>query len=376
MNSTSLSMRKGLSFLARDDFSHLLRALHKAGFQVIGPQVRDGTIVFDTLNNIEQLPQGVHDQQTPGSYRLETSDSPRYFAWANGPQAIKPLVFTPRETLWSSERGKDGSLSFSENTPEVKPTAIIGARPCDIAALYIQDKHFLQQEKVDPYYKTRREQLLLIVVNCTHPADSCFCASTGDGPEAHYGFDIALTELDDGFLISAHNQRGNELIAQLPTQAATEAQQQAAQHALKQTAEKQTRQLPTGNLNDKLFKNLKHPQWADIGERCLSCGNCTAVCPTCFCHSEGELAAFDGQSSEHTREWGSCFSPGHSYIHGITIRADASNKYRQWMTHKLGSWHAQYGRSGCVGCGRCITWCPPGIDITKEVVIICGDENE
>ena len=369
-------MRKDDSFLPRENFNDLLSVLHDAGFLTIGPQPRDGTIVFDTLTDAEQLPQGINDQQAPGHYRLETSDSPRWFAWANGPQAIKPLVFSPRETLWSSKRDEDGALSFTEALTESKPTAIIGARPCDIAALYIQDKHFLQQEKIDPYYQQRRKQLLLVVVNCTHPADTCFCASTGDGPEAQYGFDIALTELDDGFLVCAHNQRGNELIAQLPTETATEAQQQAAQTSLENAAKQQTRQLPGRNLNAKLFNNLEHPQWSNVGERCLSCGNCTAVCPTCFCHSEGELAALDGKSSEHTREWDSCFSPNHSYIHGMTIREDASSKYRQWITHKLGSWHTQYGRSGCVGCGRCISWCPPGIDITEEAKIICGDHNE
>jgi len=371
-------MRKALSFLARDDFSSLLQILQDSGYHTIGPQQRDGTIVFDTLNSVEQLPKGIHDHQAPGYYRLEKSDSPRLFAWANGPQALKPFVFAPRETLWRSQRDESGKLVFEATEPPITPTAIIGARPCDIAALYIHDKHFLQQEKVDPYYKKRREQLLLIVVNCTHPAESCFCASTGDGPEARYGFDLALTELEDGFLLEAHNQRGCELIDKLPLTSATEAQQQSAQQALEQAAAQQQRRLPAGNLSDALFNNLNHAQWQDIGERCLSCGNCTAVCPTCFCHSETELAALDGQSSEHTREWDSCFSPGHSAIHGITIRADASSKYRQWLTHKLGSWHAQYGRSGCVGCGRCISWCPPGIDITTEATIICaeGDGHE
>lgn len=369
-------MRKDLSFLARDDFSTLLKVLSKDGYHTVGPQLREGTLVFDSLNSVEQLPKGIHDQQAPALYRLKQSDSARFFAWANGPQAIKPFVFAPRETLWRSQRDESGKLTFEESELDTKPTAIIGARPCDVAALYIHDKHFLQQEKVDPYYQKRREQLLLIVVNCTHPAETCFCASTGDGPQAHYGFDLALTELDSGFLVEAHNQRGCKLIEQLPLTAATEAQQQSAQQALEQAASQQQRQLPTGNLNEALFNNLDHPQWQDIGERCLSCGNCTAVCPTCFCHSEGELAALDGDTSEHTREWDSCFSPGHSYIHGITIRADASSKYRQWMTHKLGSWHQQYGRSGCVGCGRCISWCPAAIDFSKEASIICSEGDE
>lgn len=369
-------MANCLAFLARNDFSVLITLLQQWGYHTIGPQLRDGTIVYDQLDGCEQLPQGYHDQQAPGSYRMQQSASARYFAWANGPQALKPLLFTPRETLWKSQRDEAGKLSFNEVTPEVQPTAVIGVRPCDISALYIHDKHFLQQEKVDPYYQKRREQLLLIAVNCTHPADTCFCASTGDGPKAHYGFDVALSELDDGFILECHSQRGRELVEALPTQPCNEAQLQQVEQQNQQAIEQQQRSLPARNLNDALFNNLEHPRWQEVGERCLSCGNCTAVCPTCFCHSEGELASLDLDSSEHYREWDSCFSPGHSYIHGITIRADATAKYRQWLTHKLGSWHQQYGRSGCVGCGRCISWCPPGIDITEETKAICGGDDE
>ena len=369
-------MGKDLVFLARTSFSSLLNILQGAGYRTVGPQLRDGAIVYDTLDNAEQLPQGAHDQQAPGHYRLEQRDNPRWFAWANGPQALKPYLFAPRETLWRSQRDTDGKLHFKEVVPETQPIAFIGARPCDIAALYIHDKHFLQQQKVDPYYKQRREQLLLIAVNCTHPAETCFCASTGDGPQAHYGFDIAMTELDEGFLLEAHNQHGRELLDLLPIHPANQAQQQQAEQQLQQAAKQQSRSLPGRDLHGKLFNNLNHPRWQEVGERCLSCGNCTAVCPTCFCHSEGELASLDLYSSEHYREWDSCFSPGHSYIHGTTIRPEASSKYRQWLTHKLGSWHQQYGRSGCVGCGRCISWCPPGIDLTEEATAICGEGHE
>ncbi len=369
-------MRKDLRYLARSELGTLLDTLRDAGYRTIGPQLREGAIIYDELTSIEQLPQGVQDQQAPGHYRLEPQQTQRLFAWANGPQALKPFLFAPRETLWRSQRDAQGKLHFEEVQPDVEPMAIIGARPCDIAALFIHDKHFLQQENADPYYRARREKLLVVAVNCSHPADTCFCASTGDGPQAHYGFDIALTELDDGFLLEAHNQRGRELLEQLPSQNASEVHYQQAEQQHQQAVEQQQRHLPSRDLCSKLFDNLEHPQWQKIGERCLSCGNCTAVCPTCFCHSESELASLEMNNSEHVREWDSCFSPGHSYIHGITIRPDATSKYRQWMTHKLGSWHHQYGRSGCVGCGRCISWCPAAIDLTEEANAICGGGHE
>ncbi len=366
---------KQMHFLNRLALQALLDAVTTRGYQCVGPTVQDHTIQYRKINNVNQLPRGLHDQQAPGHYRLTQSDDPRYFAWANGPQALKPYIFASEEVLWRSQRSEDGSLLFEQPRSTRPKLAVIGVRACDIAALYIQDKHFLQDQYKDPYYASRRQRLVIIAVNCTHPADTCFCASTGDGPHASYGYDIALTELADGFLIEARSQFGMEILQQLPLEAATAEQISAAQSALTAAARQQQRQLPSRNLNQALFANLDHAQWDEVARRCLSCGNCTSVCPTCFCHSETEHADLSGKHSEHRRQWDSCFTAGHSYIHGITIRANTRQRYRQWLTHKLGSWHDQYGRSGCVGCGRCISWCPVGIDLTEEVGIICAGES-
>lgn len=164
--------------------------------------------------------------------------------------------------------------------------------------------------------------------------------------------------------------RGNEILAQLELQPVSLQQRNAAADATAQAVDMQSRQLPGRNLRDQLFANLDHPNWEEVATRCLSCGNCTSVCPTCFCYRELEQPALDRESSRHYREWDSCFTQGHSYIHGFVVRPDTRLRYRQWLTHKLGGWHDQYGRSGCVGCGRCIAWCPVGIDITKEVSAI------
>lgn len=368
-------MKQDSGFLPHAELQHLLDGLLDAGYHCIGPTVRDGAIVFDGLTSVTELPQGVTDAQAPGEYRLQQTDSTRYFAWANGPQALKPLTFSPQEPLWSCERNDTGEMTFQIPDMVSQPVAVLGARACDLAALYIHDQHFLQQQLQDPYYLARRKQLLLVAVNCTHPADTCFCASTGDGPRAHYGHDLLLTELDDGFVLEAHSDLGKQQMQRLTLQAITSKQSQQVDDAMTQAVEKQHRHLPSRDLNKALFANLRHPRWADIGERCLSCGNCTSVCPTCFCHKSVETPELKGDASVHTREWDSCFTQGHSYIHGMTIRPDTASRYRQWLTHKLGSWHDQYGRSGCVGCGRCITWCPVGIDITEEVIAICGEPS-
>ncbi len=368
-------MDNEIHFLARARLQSLIDAVMSSGYRFIGPQVKDGAIIFDQMNDVSQLPVGVSDKQLPGDYKIQSNNNGRHFSWANGPQAIKPYVFAPRENLWRSTQNNKGKLTFQDLAPPSAKVAILGVRACDLAALYIQDKHFLHEEKKDPYYLSRRQQLFLIAVNCTHPADTCFCASTDDGPRADYGYDIVMSELDEGYLLHGRSKEGLAIISQLDLVPASNDQINAADREIEQAARHQTRTLPSRNLRDALFANLEHSQWEEIAKRCLACGNCTSVCPTCFCHSEDDVPELDGSSSTYIREWDSCFSQGHSYIHGITIRATTAHRYRQWLTHKLGSWHDQYGRSGCVGCGRCITWCPVGIDITEEVAVICRDDS-
>jgi ferredoxin len=245
-------------------------------------------------------------------------------------------------------------------------------RACDLAALALQDQHFLEGPYPDPGYRARRAGLLIVAVHCSHPAETCFCASTGDGPRATTGFDLALHELDDGFVVETGSARGEVLCAALPLGPVTGAQRIAAAAQLEAAAARQTRRLPSRNLRAALFANLEHPRWEDVAARCLACGNCTSVCPTCFCHAEFDVPQADGTAAARGRHWDSCFTRDHSYIHGLTIRPDRRTRYRQWLVHKLGSWHDQYGRSGCVGCGRCISWCPVGIDLTDEATAVCA----
>jgi ferredoxin len=365
-------MMNELKLLPREGLQRLLQQLTLAGYRPVGPQVEQETLLYRAIESADQLPWGFRDLQQPGSYRLQQGDSKRAFAWANGPQALKPLFFAPQERLWQVEQTPDG-LKFNQTLPHQEKLAIIGVRPCDLAALAIQDQHFMTGVECDHHYARRRENTLLIAVNCSHPASTCFCAATGDGPTAQSGFDLLLDEIDDGYLISAGSEAGMRLLQELPTVAATQAQQQAVTEQRSQAAQQQ-RSLPQQNLHGRLMSEVESPHWEAIAERCLACGNCTAVCPTCFCHSEHEVPSLSGEHSEHLRQWDSCFTQEHSYIHGIVIRAERAQRYRQWLTHKFDNWHEQFGRSGCVGCGRCISWCPVGIDVTKELSVICGGE--
>jgi ferredoxin len=362
-------------FLPLERLSTLLAALECEGYRCLGPTLENGAVVLRELESPDSLPRGLQAEQAPGRYRLAHDPGGRYFAWANGPQAIKPEVFAARESLWRVVRSTDGSLQFEAVPAAPQRQALIGVRACDLAALALQDAHFLRAERRDSHYAARREQLFLVAVQCAEPAATCFCASTGDGPTPTAGYDLTLAELEDGFVVAAGSDKGRALLGNLGLARATARQLDEARRQGEAAAAAQTRRLPGRHLHDGLMANLEHPRWDAVAARCLACGNCTAVCPTCFCHAEIEEPALDGCSSEHLRVWDSCFGEAHGHLHGFNVRPDIRSRYRQWLTHKLAGWHEQFGRSGCVGCGRCIAWCPVGIDLTEEVAALLGESD-
>ena len=354
------------ALLPKSSLQRLIDLLQAKGHRVIAPTLRDGAVMWDTIRQVADLPVGWQDVQEPGRYRLENTGSARIFGVVHGPQSLKPLTFAPREPLLQIERTKKG-FSARPTLPQHENIAILGPRACDLAGLAVQDHIFLKDAYRDPYYEVRRAGLFLIAVNCTRSLATCFCASMETGPKARSGFDLALTELDEMFLVEAGSEAGHEMVSALLLTPATTTNVHEAEQQIEACAISQTRRLDRSQLPQALYDAHEHPRWDDVAARCLACGNCTMVCPTCFCHAVEETPDLNRQRSEHTRLWDSCFTQDHGYIHGKNIRPTIKDRYRMWLTHKLASWIDQFGSSGCVGCGRCITWCPVGIDLTEEL---------
>lgn len=366
-------------FLLRDQLQQLLNVVMELGYTVIGPRVDQAAIVYGPIRSTTELPIGITDQQAPGHYRLVPQhDDPEHaekmFDYVVGPHSWKKILFPPVLPLMRSRMTAEG-WQCDEIPDTTQKIACLGVRACELAAIGIQDRVFIQGEYCDPAYASRRSNLLLIAVNCTRAAETCFCTSMGTGPEVSQGYDLALTELPTGFTIIPGSSIGESILHRLSLRFATPAElDQAA--ALRQNAVQQiTRHLDANVVHDKLLANMEHPQWNDVAERCLSCANCTLVCPTCFCHSVEEVNDLVDESVIRERHWDSCFNFDFSHMTGGSVRSQIRSRYRQWLTHKLATWIDQFGTSGCVGCGRCITWCPVGIDLTQEVAIICGEDN-
>ncbi|QDU10744.1 4Fe-4S dicluster domain-containing protein [Gimesia aquarii] len=356
-------------FLSIDQFANLFEVLHALDYEVIGPTLDQEAIVYDRVTSIEDLPRGWTDIQEPGKYRLEQRDDDALFGYVVGPHSWKQNLFPPVSTLSSADRTDEG-WQFTEVEQELPKFAFLGVRACELAALKIQDRVFMEGPYVDPNYQGRRNQALVIAVNCTQAASTCFCTSMNTGPRCTSGYDLALTELPDGFVVEVATSLGETIIDALETQIASDENQRQAEAARQQAVDQISREFDTTDIRDLLLSNLEHPQWNDVAERCLSCTNCTMVCPTCFCSSVEEVSDLTGDHVERQRQWDSCFNVDFSYMNGGLVRNSIRNRYRQWMTHKLATWIDQFGTSGCVGCGRCITWCPVGIDLTQEVAAI------
>jgi ferredoxin len=369
----------GEAIIDREGLQALLDALSARGFSVIGPRVRDEAIVYAPLRNVADLPEGWTDRQDGGRYRLERRGDRALFGYAVGPHSWKQFLFPPRQRLWQARRTEAG-FDLLEEPPPSERWAFLGVRACELHALAIQDRVFLGGGHPDRSYAERRRDLFLVALQCGEPSGTCFCVSMETGPKASSGFDLALTELlGDGFhrfLVEVGSRAGEEILAAIPHRSAGEADRRKAEAVLDSTASRMGRTLDTRGIRELLQDHPEHPRWEEVATRCLACANCTMVCPTCFCSTVEDHTALTGESAERTRLWDSCFSLDFSYLHGGSVRKEIRSRYRQWMTHKLSTWFDQFGSSGCVGCGRCITWCPVGIDITEEVRAIRSSLGE
>jgi ferredoxin len=359
-------------YLARSALDDLVQALRKQGYTVLGPKVVDGDIAMRPLESAEELPAGICDQQQGGAYRLTDGQPELAFEYVVGPDSPKRHLFPAHQQLFQFHVDGKGFV-LDAGLPQVPKLAMLGVRPCELAAIEVHDRVFALNDpgtfrcESEPWYLQVRQQAMFIAVNCTHPGGTCFCASWGTGPRATKGFDLALTELRDGFVLEVGSKQAMALASVLPVRETTPAELELADLKLERAREHMGRQLDVQGLQELLEQSVEHPEWEEVARRCLSCGNCTMVCPTCFCCTVTDTTDLSGTKVSRTRQWESCFTHQFTYTVAGPERNTIWGRYRHWLRHKLGTWWEQFGTSGCVGCGRCITWCPVGIDLTEEI---------
>jgi formate hydrogenlyase subunit 6/NADH:ubiquinone oxidoreductase subunit I len=362
----------------RRDFQSLFDALISQGYKLVGPTIKEGAIVYDELYKDSDLPAGWTDEQEAGFYRLKKRADSSLFGYVVGPHSWKKFLLLPELRLWKARRGENG-FEIVESEKEIPKLAFIGVRSCELQAIAVQDKVFVEGKFVDPTYARRREQAFVVAVNCGQAGNTCFCVSMKTGPKATGGYDLALTEVRDDdhhyFVVEVGTERGAEVLEAVSHRSARDDEITTANRISDETAAHMGRHLDTNGIKELFYRNYENRRWDEVAKRCLTCANCTMVCPTCFCTTVEDVTDLTGEHAERWRKWDSCFTMDFSYIHGGSVRSSTASRYRQWLTHKLATWIDQFGTSGCVGCGRCITWCPVAIDITEEARAIRESEH-
>jgi len=348
----------------REAITTLLHNLREGGYIVVGPSLSEGVVRLREITEPGDLASGVLDSQAPGKYTVSTG-SPFVFSSVNGPDSPKRYLHPAVAEVLRIVEGAQG-IEVIPIPRSKKRYAFIGIRPCDLRGVEVMDATMMVPGFEDPVYSSLREDCLFIVVNCTRAGKNCFCASMGTGPKSESGYDLAITELPEKLLFDVPD--GNRaLLRGIKLDPASENDLRAAEQMIHRAREEMGLRFDREGASKQILSERNSAVWERTAERCLACGNCTMVCPTCFCNTIEERNDVTDGSVSRVRVWDSCLSKDFTYSAGGNPRQRRSARYRQFVTHKFGYWPEQFGHFGCVGCGRCITWCPVGIDITETV---------
>lgn len=306
-----------------------------------------------------------------GAYSLEPIDDVRQAR----PEALrtiipfKKLLLKPRFTTVESVDG-EAVREGDDNDPD--PKVFFGAHACDVHALEILDMLHLT-DFVDPYYKKNRERLTVIAYGC-FPDDKCFCQSMGTS-NVDDGFDLGLTQLDDRYLVTVASSRGDDIVG-AHRDLFQPATRDDTQEYLERLRERERAFTLSMNVNDlpyvlELKKN--DPVWTELGKKCLCCGSCSMVCPTCTCFNVTDEICGDGRCAR-IRTWDACLYKDYALVAGgHNFREDRADRVRNRYYHKQEAFVREFGMPSCVGCGRCIENCPTGINVVEVFKHVRGD---
>lgn len=341
----------------------------KREYKIVAPVLKDNVIQLSYVENIEELPFGYEEIEEKNFYRVEKSDENYLFTYVR-PSIPYKRYLNPPEFTFLKVYKENGKLRFEEYK-RIEKLAFFDIRSCDLKGISILDDVFLYKNDFpDSFYKEIRENLFIVAVSCIKPSNVCFCASIGISPKPKENFDILITELEDKLLIETKTEKGKDVVKKLKYKMATEEEIKKAEEIEKICIDKMKRKMDINGFSEILYKNIESSIWEEIGKRCLACTSCTQLCPTCFCFDIIERNDIEKGISERVRIYDSCFNPSFATVHKFNIRESIASRYRQWYMHKFAYWKDQFNQIGCVGCGRCITWCPAYIDVTEEEKII------
>lgn len=332
------------------------------------PQMK--TLRFDDLRDFVSSLLDVYQVFAPvnGSDRLARVDASTSVDLRRGNTKLSPksFFFPQIETLFIFDRKTHDAHEKDEEVQE-KPLLLFGIRPCDARAFTLMDRIFVNDAPRDPYYLKRKESAVTITLACTHPSPTCFCTSVGCAPDAEDGADVIFFELEHRYLIKTLTPHGDAVIERIQAcmHNATEDDNREKDYLMKEANEKVERCFDCEALCAKL-DDFDAPYWQELHQKCLGCGVCTFLCPTCHCFDiTDEILRRLGR---RVRTWDSCMFPLFTqHASGHNPRPTQKERLRQRIMHKFNYTKKCYDETFCVGCGRCILYCPANIDIRQLI---------
>lgn len=331
--------------LDKKDLNSFVKKIAKK-YEVVGPVRKGKKYTFEKISSVEEM-----------SLDYDTTILPP-----------KKLLLPPKEKLFSFSI-EDGVVKIKEEKEERK-TVLFAVHPCDVNAILLLDK-VMEKDFLDPYYFGKRRGMVLIAMNCTQPRENCFCTSFDTGPELKVGYDLLLSDLGKKYLVEVGTEDGEKLVKGAKLRNAKKEDMKEKKKRINIVKRKIRKAIEIENLEKYLKKNFDHEKWGELKEKCLFCGSCTLVCPTCFCYNVTDFNSHTLRTGERIRNWDSCLTLEFAEVAlGGNFRKERDARIKQRIYHKLDYFKEQFDSLGCVGCGRCIDACVMEIDITEVISAI------
>ena len=316
-------------------------------YQVLSPVQRNGILDMGIVDD--------HDQVV--------------LDWSNTKGAPKELFFPRSEVLFTYQDGEIVPASLPE-----EQRVVFGIRPCDARSSVLLDNVFDDPDYQDPYYVNRRKRTILVGLACNEPSSTCFCSAVGGGPFSTDGLDVLLTDLGDRYLVEALTEQGEGLLDGNPSLRQATESDTAAKAEIAAAAEEMVSGPSTEGIKEKLDGMYDSLFWDNVHLKCLGCGACTYLCPTCHCFDIVDEGNSD--RGRRVRNWDTCqFALFTHHTSGHNPRPTGKERMRQRVMHKFNYFVSNFQEIACVGCGRCVRECPVNIDI-RAVIADIGQAGE
>ena len=319
-----------------------------------GYKYHNGKVVFGEISGVDEIPLAVSDIQKPGFYRVLPG-----YRFRHSHCSPKDFLLPPEHRVLTVSQNYEVVEDIESMDSDI---VFFGIKSCDRKAIDILDRILYNKH---PVYTRRRDSVKIIVVEeCLEPGETCFCSAVNAGPTISKGFDIAYARLDQNTVLFKYGSSvGEKMLRSIGLRKAGKDTIKVYLDMVEKAVSITKSRIPDVKSIQGILREVASDRdlWEEVSSRCVGCGNCNYVCPTCFC-TEIDDRVGNGFSTR-VGIWIGCLTYTYGLVAGGHFRRELFTRYRHFVLHKFLFYPKQVEDIGCVGCGRCITWCPLGIDL-------------